>query len=74
MNVLKVDVLAFGAGFAGMVSACRALRADGSIIAGLYVAGTPVQGLEGGPRAGYVGGLCKALTLGLLAGEHIAAS
>ena len=35
--------------------------------------GTPVAGLEGGPRAGYVGGLSKAFILGLLAAEHMAA-
>ncbi len=40
---------------------------------GLYAVGTPVAGLEGGPRAGYVGGLSKAFVLGLLAAEHIAA-
>ncbi len=31
-------------------------------------------GLEGGPIAGYVGGLMKALVLGLLAGESSAAN
>jgi fumarate reductase flavoprotein subunit len=40
-------------------------------ITGLYAVGTPVAGLEGGPRAGYVGGLSKAFILGLLAAEHI---
>ncbi|HXR85432.1 MAG TPA: FAD-dependent oxidoreductase [Stellaceae bacterium] len=40
---------------------------------GLYAVGTPVAGLEGGPRAGYVGGLSKAFVLGLIAAEHIAA-
>jgi fumarate reductase flavoprotein subunit len=50
----------------------QALRADGTPIEGLYVSGTPVAGLEGGPRAGYVGGLSKGFILGLLAGEHAA--
>lgn len=45
----------------------------GTPFAGLYAVGTPVAGLEGGPRAGYVGGLSKAFVLGLLAAEHIAA-
>jgi fumarate reductase flavoprotein subunit len=50
----------------------RALRPDGAPLAGLYAVGTPVAHLEGGPRAGYVGGLCKAFVLGLLAAEHAA--
>ena len=50
----------------------QALTADGSIFPGLYAVGTPVAGLEGGPRAGYVGGISKSFVLGLLAGEHIA--
>jgi fumarate reductase flavoprotein subunit len=52
----------------------QALKPDGKVFPGLYAAGTPVAGLEGGPRAGYVGGLAKAFVLGLLAGEHIAAA
>lgn len=51
----------------------QALRPDGTTLLGLYAVGTPVAGLEGGLRAGYVGGLSKAFVLGLLAGEHIAA-
>ena len=43
----------------------------GAPIQGLYAVGTPVAGLEGGPRAGYVGGLSKAFILALLAAEHI---
>ena len=52
----------------------QALRPDGTIFPGLYAVGTPVAGLEGGPRAGYVGGVSKAFILGLLAGEHIAST
>jgi fumarate reductase flavoprotein subunit len=51
----------------------QALKPDGSVFPGLYAAG-PVAGLEGGPRAGYVGGVSKAFILGLLAGEHMAAA
>ena len=40
-------------------------------IAGLYAAGSTVGGLDGGPHAGYVGGLIKA-TIGLRAAEKIA--
>ncbi len=50
----------------------EALRADGTVIPGLYAAGASTGGLEGGPAVGYVGGLMKALTFGLLAAEHIA--
>jgi fumarate reductase flavoprotein subunit len=50
----------------------QAQRADGTPFPGLYAVGTPVAGLEGGPRAGYVGGLSKAFVLGLLAAEHMA--
>lgn len=48
------------------------LRADRSAIPGLYAAGATTGGLEGGPAVGYVGGLIKALTFGLLAAEHVA--
>ena len=40
-------------------------------IPGLFAAGSTVGGLDGGPHAGYVGGLIKA-TLGLRAAEAIA--
>ena len=52
----------------------QAVDANGAPIKGLYAVGTPVAGLEGGPRAGYVGGLSKSFVLGLVAGEHIAAN
>jgi fumarate reductase flavoprotein subunit len=51
----------------------QAQKPGGSSFRGLYAVGTPVAGLEGGPRAGYVGGLSKAFILGMLAAEHIAA-
>ena len=51
----------------------QAQTPTGAPFRGLYAVGTPVAGLEGGPRAGYVGGLSKAFVLGLLAAEHIAA-
>ena len=53
---------------------CRVLRADRSPIAGLFAAGSATGGHEGGPRAGYTGGLGKALTFGWLAGNRVAAS
>jgi fumarate reductase flavoprotein subunit len=52
----------------------QACRPDGKAFSGLYAVGTSVAGLEGGPRAGYVGGLSKAFILGLIAAEHIVAT
>jgi fumarate reductase flavoprotein subunit len=52
----------------------QALRADNSVIEGLYVAGAAAGGLEGGPEIGYVGGLAKGGVTGLVSAEHIAAS
>jgi len=51
----------------------QARTRSGGPLKGLYTVGTPVAGLEGGPRAGYVGGLSKAFILGLIAAEHAAA-
>src|SRR4029077_17177345 len=46
------------------------LDLDNKPIAGLYARGSTVGGLDGGPHAGYVGGLIKA-TIGLRAAETI---
>lgn len=54
-------------------TAAQALRADGQPIAGLYAAGATTGGLEGGPGAGYVGGLAKSAVMGLVAAESVAA-
>ena len=51
---------------------CRALRAGGSVIPGLFAAGSTVAGLEGGKQMAYMGGLSKAFILGLLAAEGVA--
>ncbi len=50
----------------------RVLREDGSIIRGLYAAGSCTGGHEGGPVSGYTGGLGKALTFGFIAGNMMA--
>ena len=50
----------------------RVLRENKEPIDGLYAAGSAVGGIEGGPQASYVGGLMKALVLGLVAAEHVA--
>lgn len=44
---------------------------SGEAIWGLYCAGAALGGLEGGPHAGYVGGLVKSV-FGLRAAEHLA--
>ena len=51
----------------------RCGAANGSAIAGLYAIGACTGGLEGGPMAGYIGGLCKATSLGYIASEQIGA-
>jgi len=51
----------------------RVLNAGDNPIPGLYAAGSVVGGLEGGPNAGYVGGLIKAFCIGRIAGRTIAA-
>lgn len=51
----------------------RVIRPDDTHIPGLYAAGSTVGGIEGGPRAGYVGGLISAFLLGLVAAETAAA-
>lgn len=51
----------------------RVLARDGGTLSGLYAAGAATGGLEGGPLPGYLGGLLKAITFGLLAGEAMAA-
>ncbi len=55
-------------------AAARVLRPDDTPIPGLYAAGSTAGGMEGGPRAGYVGGLIKAFLLGLIAAESAAAA
>ena len=50
----------------------QVLRSGGGAIEGLYAVGATTGGLEGGREAGYVGGLVKAATFGLRAGERIA--
>lgn len=52
----------------------RALQQDGSVFPGLYAVGSASGGLEGGPSVGYVGGLSKAATTGMRAGEHISST
>jgi fumarate reductase flavoprotein subunit len=50
---------------------CRVQHRDGGLIEGLYAAGSTTGGHEGGPAAGYTGGLGKAATFGWRAGNCI---
>jgi fumarate reductase flavoprotein subunit len=52
----------------------RVIGRDSAPIPGLHAAGACTGGIEGGPIAGYVGGLLKALCLGKVAGETVAES
>jgi fumarate reductase flavoprotein subunit len=52
----------------------RVQHRDGGVIEGLYAAGSATGGHEGGPAAGYTGGLSKALTFGWHAANQIAAA
>jgi fumarate reductase flavoprotein subunit len=49
----------------------RVLDGEDRPISGLYAAGACTGGVEGGPMAGYIGGLCKALSLGFIAARTI---
>ena len=51
----------------------RALDGDARPIPGLFAAGSAAGGLEGGPRAAYLGGLAKAVATGLRAAEAMLA-
>lgn len=52
----------------------RVLRPDGSVVPGLYAAGSATGGLDGGAPRGYVGGLIKAMVFGALAAEHVSSA
>jgi fumarate reductase flavoprotein subunit len=52
----------------------RVLHVDGHVIEGLFAVGSASGGLEGGPEAGYLGGIYKAFTTGLRAARFIAES
>lgn len=52
---------------------CRVLHENGNAIDGLFAAGSTTGGHEGGPVAGYTGGLSKALTFGWLCARFICA-
>jgi len=50
----------------------QVLRPGAGTVQGLYAVGATTGGLEGGAGVGYVGGLIKAATFGIRAGERIA--
>ena len=51
----------------------RVLNESNETIAGLYAAGCCTGGLDGGPQAGYVGGLAKSAAMGLRTADDLAA-
>ncbi len=53
---------------------CRVQHREGGVIEGLYAAGSTTGGHEGGPVAGYTGGLGKATTFGFHSGNCIGAA
>jgi succinate dehydrogenase/fumarate reductase flavoprotein subunit len=52
----------------------RVLNEQNEPIAGLYAAGCCTGGLDGGPNAGYVGGLAKSAAMGLRTADQLVAS
>lgn len=50
----------------------RVMHRNGAPIPGLYAAGATTGGLEGGPCAGYTGGLSKSLVFGMRCAESVA--
>ena len=52
----------------------RVLNERNEAIPGLYAAGACTGGLDGGPHAGYVGGLAKSAAMGLHTADHLASS
>jgi fumarate reductase flavoprotein subunit len=52
----------------------RVLNERDEAIPGLYAAGACTGGLDGGPYAGYVGGLAKSAAMGLTTADHLAAT
>ena len=66
--------ITFTMGGIAVDGAGRVLNGRDEPIAGLYAAGSCTGGLDGGPVAGYVGGLAKAAATGLRTADHLAAS
>ena len=52
----------------------RVLNQRNEAIPGLYAAGCCTGGLDGGPHAGYVGGLAKSAAMGINTADHLAAA
>jgi fumarate reductase flavoprotein subunit len=52
----------------------RVLNERNEAIPGLYAAGCCTGGLDGGPSAGYVGGLAKSAAMGINTADHLAAT
>jgi fumarate reductase flavoprotein subunit len=66
--------ITFTMGGIAVDGAGRVLNERNHPIAGLYAAGSCSGGLDGGPNAGYVGGLAKAAATGWRTADHVAAT
>jgi succinate dehydrogenase/fumarate reductase flavoprotein subunit len=66
--------ITFTMGGVAVDGAGRVLNEHNEPITGLYAAGSCAGGLDGGPNAGYVGGLAKAAATGLHTADHLAAA
>jgi fumarate reductase flavoprotein subunit len=65
--------ITFTMGGIAVDDAGRVLNERNEAIPGLYAAGCCTGGLDGGPNAGYVGGLAKSAATGLRTADHLAA-
>ncbi len=54
-----------------LIDECSRASSKDGVVPGLYAAGSTSGGLEGGPHAGYIGGLTKAAVTALRAAEHM---
>lgn len=72
MAISLIPGITYTMGGIAIDEAARVLGKDGRPIPGLFAAGASTGGIEGGNAAGYIGGLIKAGTFGLIAAEHAA--
>jgi fumarate reductase flavoprotein subunit len=66
--------LTFTMGGIAVDAAGRVLDQRNDVIPRLYAVGCCTGGLDGGPSAGYVGGLAKSAAMGINTADHLAAA
>ena len=71
--IRAVAGITYSMGGLAIDGAAQVLDSEARPIPGLYAAGSAAGGLEGGPRAAYLGGLAKAVATGLRAAEAMLA-